>query len=238
MSRIIKITVISDFICPFCYIGHTELSLAVSQCADLPISVEIEYRPYSLTVVPDGAPLDKKEYHLNKLGPEKLEKIGKALKEWSDNLGLAFKLNEGVVSSTVRAHRLTAKAYRLGGQRLQLSVLTALFKAYTSDAKDIGSLEVLGDIAESTGLMAKEGAIEFLKGDELKDEVMKMAEDAKGNGIKGVPITIIDGKWALSGAQKAEVFVKIFEKLASAGPDSSAPSPLATVLETDAQCKA
>lgn len=118
-------------------------------------------------------------------------------------------VQDGVISSTLGAHRLTVKAYRLGGQRLQLPLLTAIFKAYTTDAKDIGSLEVLGDAAESAGVMSKQEAIEFLKGDELKDEVVKMAEAAKVNGIKGVPITIIEGKWALSGGQKAEVFVQV-----------------------------
>jgi predicted DsbA family dithiol-disulfide isomerase len=118
------------------------------------------------------------------------------------------KLQEGVIPSTIRAHRLTMKAYRLGGQLLQLPLLSAIFQASTSEAKDIGSLDVLSDAAETAGVMSKQQAIEFLKGDELKEEVIKMAEDAKLNGVKGVPITIIEGKWALSGGQKAEVFVQ------------------------------
>jgi predicted DsbA family dithiol-disulfide isomerase len=117
--------------------------------------------------------------------------------------------DDGVLSSTVRAHRLSMKAYRLGGQILQIPLLAAIFKAYTTDSKDIGSLDVLGDAAESAGVMSKEKAIEFLKGDELKEEVLKMAESAKANGVKGVPLVIIDGRWALSGGQKAEIFVQV-----------------------------
>jgi predicted DsbA family dithiol-disulfide isomerase len=113
------------------------------------------------------------------------------------------------MSSTVRAHRLSVKAYRLGGQHFQLPLLSAIFKAYTSDSEDIGSLEVLGEAAEVAGFMSKQEAIEFLKGDELKEEVLQMADAAKEKGVKGVPLTIIDGKWALSGGQKAETFVQV-----------------------------
>jgi predicted DsbA family dithiol-disulfide isomerase len=129
------------------------------------------------------------------------------------------------MASTVRAHRLSVKAYRVGGQRLQLPFLSAVLKASACDGKDIGSIDVLSSIAEEVGVMSKQEAIEFLKGDELKEEVMNMAESARGNGVKGVPVTVIDGKWALGGAQKAEVFVQIFRKLAAAAAVGSAPSP-------------
>jgi len=237
-SRSIKITVINDLVCPFCYIGHKELLSAVAQCAGLPVTFEIEYRPFRITTVPEGSSVDKKTYYLNKLGLEKYESVGKVIQEWGDRLGLNLNLQDGVISSTIRAHRLTMKAYRLGGQLYQLPLLSAIFKAYTSEAKDIGSLDVLSDIAESAGVMSKQEAIEFLKGDELKEEVLKTAENAKLNGIKGVPITIIEGKWMLSGGQKAEVFVQIFEKLASTAP-GSAPSPFPDpVVETRTECAA
>lgn len=139
-----------------------------------------------------------------------------SIQPFSSRLGLSLtpsvfnsNFNHGVMSSTVRAHRLIMKAHRLGGQRLQLPLLSAIFKAYTCDSKDIGSFDVLGDAAESAGVMSRQEAIEFLKGDELKEDVVKMAEAAKGNGVKGVPLVIIDGRWALSGGQRAEIFVQV-----------------------------
>jgi len=234
-NRVIKVIVINDLVCPYCYIGHKELLIVVSECSDLPVSIEIEYRPFHLTAIPEDAPVNKKEYFLNKFGPEKLAAMRKALLTWAEQIGLSFNLDDGVIASTIRAHRLSIKAYRLGGQDLQLPFLSAVFKAYTSDAEDLGSMDVLGEAAESAGVMKKQEAIEFLKGEELKDEVVKMAEAAKGKGVKGVPVTIIDGKWVLSGGQKAEVFVQIFKKLASATPDAS--SPLPDDVEETSPCK-
>jgi len=224
--RVVKVAVINDLICSFCYVAHEELLLAMSQCANLPITIEVEYRPFCLpTGIPEDAPVNKKEFYLEKYGPEKCEVTHTAAIAWGNKIGLSLNFEDGVMSSTVRAHRLSVKAYRLAGQHLQLPLLSAILKACTSDGKDIGSIDVLSDIAESVGLMSKEEATEFLKGDELKEEVMSSAEAAKGHGVKGVPVTVINGKWALGGVQKAEVFVQIFKKLAAA-VDSAAPSPL------------
>jgi hypothetical protein len=61
---------------------------AVAQCASLPVTFDIEYRPFRLTAVPEGTSVDKKAYYLNKLGAEKYEAIGKTIQEWGDRLGL------------------------------------------------------------------------------------------------------------------------------------------------------
>jgi len=224
--RVVKVAVINDLICSSCYVAHEELLLAIAQCSDVPITIEVEYRPFCLpTCIPDDAPVSTKSFYLAKYGREKTEVIHNAAIAWGNKIGLSLNFEDGVTSSTVRAHRLSVKAYRLGGQGLQLPLLSAILKACHTESKDISSIEVLSDIAESVGVMSKDAAVEFLEGDELKEEVINTAEAAKGHGVKGVPVTVINGKWALAGAQKAEVFVQIFKKLATT-VDSAAPSPL------------
>jgi predicted DsbA family dithiol-disulfide isomerase len=113
------------------------------------------------------------------------------------------------IVSTSRAHRLLFKAYQVGGQDVQCRVLTGILKAYFTEQKNIALIPVLAEIAEGTELMSKEEAVQFLTSDELKEDVQKMAADAKTVGVKGVPYTFIDGKWVISGAQKAETYIKV-----------------------------
>lgn len=206
--------------------------LAVKQCAGLPVQFDIEYRPYRLmTHIPEDAPLDKKEWYAAKFGNNQ-EGRAKATREWAAKLGLTINFG-GVIPSTLRAHRLSIKAYRLGGQTSQLALLTSLFKAFCTDNKNIGDFDVLGDVAEEAGVMKKEDAIAFLKTDELTAEVEKMANDAKSHGVKGVPVAVIDGKWAVSGGQKSECYVQIFKKLAESAPDpATAEIPLPAAGKT------
>lgn len=229
-AKVIKVTVINDIVCPFCYIGHVEIQTAIERCSDLPVHFDVQYRPYQTTNnIAEDHPVDKRTYYRNKLGDAKLEASVNAIKTWADRIGLDISLTDGLLSSTTRAHRLSIKAFMIGGQQLQLPVLTRLFKAYCTTHEDIGDLNVLGEIAEETGVMPKEEAIEFLKSDALKEEVNKMTGDARTVGVKGVPITIIEGKWTVHGAQPADTYVQIFRKLASSAPDSaSTPESSAT----------
>jgi len=226
MGRVIKLTIISDVICPFCYIGHYELQEAIGRCTDLPVHFDIEYRPYRLTSLRDeDKPVDRVEYFRRKLGEQKIQQIRETITQWpkvqDGTCNLSF---GGVISQSTKAHRLSIKAYKIGGHPLQEAVLTTIFKASCEQLKDIGDTQVLADVAESTGTMTRHDAINFLESDELKTEVFQMIRQVQSNGINGVPFVIIDGKWAVSGGQSAEVYIQIFRKLAATAIDS-APSP-------------
>ncbi|KAG6884880.1 hypothetical protein C0993_007545 [Termitomyces sp. T159_Od127] len=130
------------------------------------------------------------------------------------------------------------KAGQVGGQKLQLPILCGIFKANLEDSKDIADMNVLAEIAESVGMMSKGEAMKFLQSDELVKEVENMCEKARDIGITGVPLTIIDGRWAVSGGQSSDVYVQIFKKLAAAGVSPTgvyaAPSPFSPpVIETN-----
>jgi len=236
-NRQVKLTVISDVVCPNCNIGQHELLGAISYCQDtlrLPLTFEIEFLPFRLIptrILPDeNAPkVSKDEFYSNAVGKEPYAIMQASITKWSEekNIPIAFK---GLVSQSTKAHRLSRKAYLIGGQDKQLPFLCAVFRAYLEEGKDVADLNVLSTIAEETGVMSKQEAIDFLNSRELFDEVNTMCEQARSK-LTGVPMTIIDGKWCVQGGQSSEVFIQIFKKLAYAGVHA-APSPFsAPVVE-------
>ncbi|KAF8149833.1 thioredoxin-like protein [Crassisporium funariophilum] len=237
-ARVVRLTVITDFVCASCCVGQHELLNAIAYCKDtlqLPLAFELEHLPFRLinpSILTEDAPKVEREDFLQKhIGKERFNKLQAAISKWAEEKGIPLSFR-GVMSQTTRAHRLCQKAYKLGGQNLQVPLLCAVFKAHMEEGKDIADINVLADLAESTGTMSKQEAVAFLKSDELEKEVNAMCEDAKSKGITGVPMTIIDGKWAVSGGQSSDVFIQIFKKLAAAGVHS-APSPFsAPVMET------
>ncbi|KAG6831793.1 hypothetical protein H0H92_007470 [Tricholoma furcatifolium] len=196
------------------------------------------FRLVSKAILPDDAPAVPKEtFYINRYGKEKFENIQSGISKWAKekNVPISFR---GFMTPSMRAHRLALKAGQINGQRLQLPVLAGIFKASLQDGKDIADIDVLAAIAERNGMMSKSEAIHFLKSDELAKEVETMCDKARSLGISGVPMIIIDCKWAVSGGQSSDVFVQIFKKLAAAGVSPSgvysAPSPFAPpVMETN-----
>jgi hypothetical protein len=96
----------------------------------------------------------------------------------------------------------------LGGQDKQLPYICAVFRAYLEEDKDVADFDVLSDIAEQTGVMSKQEALDFLNSDELLEEVNAMFDTARPK-VTGVPLAIIDGKWCVQGGQSSEVFVQV-----------------------------
>lgn len=206
---------------------------AVDYCKNvlnLPLSFEIENRPYRLlTCLPDDqlqtAP--RSEFLKRKMGSEKYECLVKKTESWAEERNIPNICWDGPLSQSTRAHRLSRKAYLMGGQTYQQPLLMALYKGYFEQEKDIADINVLSDIAEEVGLMTKDDALQFFESGELKDDVDVLIANARQNGVSGVPLTIIENKWVVNGSQKADVFIQIFKKLATCtGPcTSKAPLP-------------
>ncbi|KAF5327274.1 hypothetical protein D9619_004240 [Psilocybe cf. subviscida] len=235
-TRVVKLTVVTDFACLNCCVGQHELLDAIAYSKDvlhLPLDFELEHLPFRLinsTLLPENGPIvGRQEFLLKHIGEEKLTKLKAAISKWAveKNVPISFR---GVMSQTTRAHRLCQKAYKIGGQKLQVPLLCAVFKAHMEDEQDIADINVLADLAANAGTMTREEAIAFLESDELEKEVNSMCAEARSKGITGVPMTIIDEKWAVSGGQSSDVFVQIFKKLAAAGAHKS-PSPFSPVAD-------
>ncbi|GJE94769.1 thioredoxin-like protein [Phanerochaete sordida] len=223
--RVIKLLVISDIICPWCYIGQREMERAVEMCRDLPIDVEIEYRPYRIyPSLKDGQFMEKRPWYEERFGKDKTQEMERVALQRADELGLNIKYMDGIITQTTLAHRMLLKAWQLGGQASQQAFLTVLFKGYFENLANIGDTEVLADMAVDAKLMTKEEAVSFLESTECLDEVERMMNEARKKGVNGVPFVVIDGKWAVSGGQTAEVYAQILKKLANSEPTTPRPT--------------
>lgn len=116
------------------------------------------------------------------------------------------------------------RAFQLGGTELQSKLLGALFEAYGEKSKDLGDPETLADIADAAGVLPREEvrrhhfasfrltmsqALTFVESEELAEDVEKMVAASRANGVAGVPFTVIDDKWAISGGQAPDVYYKV-----------------------------
>ncbi|KAF8183928.1 thioredoxin-like protein [Pholiota molesta] len=192
-SRVVKLTVVTDFACVNCCIGQHELLEAIAYSQDtlhLPLSFELEHFPFRL--INDTS---SRTTHPRQPFPSGARKRVSHL--------LARRYEPDDPRTPPRAKGVQGR-----GQKLQVPLLCAVFKAHMEDEKDIADINVLAELAESH---------RFLESDELEKEVNTLCDDARSRGITGVPMTIIDGKWAVSGVQSADVFIQIFKKLAHAG---------------------
>ncbi|KAI0733661.1 thioredoxin-like protein [Fomitopsis betulina] len=214
MSRTVNLVVIGDIICPWCYIGEKEMENALEAVRDLPITIKVEHRPYQLQPsLPEDQALVKREWYINRFGKEKFASMMEIITLRAKQMGLTINY-EGTITQTVRAHRLSLKALKLGGQQMQQTLLRNINKAYFEDNRNIGDFDVLSDLAQASGVMLKDEATKFLESDECREEVISMMAEARKKGVTGVPFTIIDGRWAVIGGQTAEVYIQIFKKLA------------------------
>ncbi|TFK75109.1 thioredoxin-like protein [Pluteus cervinus] len=230
-NRVVKLTLINDLICPNCWIQLHELLSAMTYCKDtlqLPLSFEVQHMPFkfisSACLSDDGPKVERIDFFERRMGKDKFLTMESAISKWADERGIPITFR-GVMSTSTRGHRLSQKAFQLGGEKLQTPLLCAVFKAHLEEGKDIGDIDVLSDIAASVGMMTKDEAVAFLKSNELEKEVNDLSDKLRSQGVKGVPVTVIDGKWAVNGSQASEVFIQIFKKLAAAGVHA-APSPL------------
>jgi len=229
--RLIKIVVFADYMCPYSYFGHKALSDAIAECSHSPVTFNVEYRPFRLNAtLPDETPLDRQLYFTQKYG-DKYVAMQEVIQRMAQAMGLKI-AKDGQLSQSTRAHRLAVKAYKVGGQDMQQLVIQTYFEAYFGEGKDIGNLDLLGDIAQSVGLMDKAEAISFLRSNELSDEVEETIGMARRAGLKGSPATIIDGKFRLDGVQTKDTFVQVFKRLGKC-PDAMAGSPPCSETSSD-----
>lgn len=198
----IRIDIVSDVMCPWCYIGKRKLEDALQELDG--IDVSIRWRPYQLdqTLPPEGR--DRKEYLENKFGgPERAQEIYANIEKAGREEGLDFAFDKIAVSpNTLDAHRLIRWAAN-EGEAVQNHVVERLFKLFFIEGANIGRHDVLIGIAEESGM---DGSIVrgLLATPKDCDAVEQEIETARQMGVTGVPCFIIEEKYALMGAQPAK----------------------------------
>ncbi|HEV2676922.1 MAG TPA: DsbA family oxidoreductase [Aliidongia sp.] len=201
------IEIVSDLVCPWCYIGQRRLERALKRGGGPP--PRLLWRAFQLNpdMPPDGVP--RQAYLAAKFGGTfHASRIYQAIGEAGAAEGIQFDFDRiARTPNSLNAHRLKRLARRAG---LEVDMTDRLYRAYFEQARDVGLRGVLADVAAEAGLDRAE-ADRFLASDE--DRAAVLAEDvgARRLGITGVPCVVIDGRYALSGAQEPEFFLPLFD---------------------------
>jgi predicted DsbA family dithiol-disulfide isomerase len=205
-----RIDVISDVICPWCYIGkrHLEGALAILEKQHLRFTVA--WHPFQLNPDMPREGVDRAQYRLAKFGSaERSCQLDERITETAASIGLEFHLERLTrTPNTLNAHRVI----RLAGQRgVQDSVVEALFEGYFCDGADIGDDKVLADLGEEGGLDRDE-ALAMLAGETGLKEVVAADRMGRNAGIQGVPSFALQGHVLFSGAVPADEMAQAFHR--------------------------
>ena len=212
MERI-TIDIVSDVVCPWCYLGKARLELAIAEVQD-EVGVDINWRPYQLN--PDYPPegVDQKASLAAKLGgADKVAGAHAMLTGLGREVGVNFNFDAIEIGpNTLDAHRLIHWAVT-EDRELQNRVVDALFKANFEEGRNIGDHAVLLAAAEKAGLdRAVIGAL--LDSDADSELIVAEIDAARKMGVNGVPFFIFDQQYAVSGAQTPDVLVSALRDIA------------------------
>jgi len=204
------IDVVSDVVCPWCYIGKRRFEAALAEVAD-EIDVDVVFRPFQLdpTASPgkSGPVLDA---YAKKFGShERAQEIIDHVTAVAAESGLEFRLDRALRANTLLAHRLLWLAETMGHQR---AMKERLLHAYFMDGLDIGDPDVLTDCAAEVGLDRDEVRA-FLDSDAGLIEVRSHIQAAADLEITAVPTFVFDRRWMVPGAQDPETFAQVLRRV-------------------------
>ncbi|KAI9005236.1 thioredoxin-like protein [Gaertneriomyces semiglobifer] len=213
MSRKVNIDIVSDTICPWCFVGYRRLQRAIeafqAKQPSTKLDFAITFKPFELDSTLPKQGINKLESYESKFGKERMAQILPHMQKVGEKEGIAFSYG-GLIANTVDSHRLLEYAHT---KNVQLPLVEQLFRDYFERNKNIGDINVLADAAQRVGLNREE-VIEYLESPFGIQEVKDQIEQAYRRRITGVPHFRIDGRYELGGAQDPEAFVEIFEAIA------------------------
>ena len=210
----IKIDIVSDINCPWCYLGKERLNKAMKETNDK-YDFELSFRPFELNPNAPQEGEEKDTYFIRNYGPEALGRIQQSsvmLTEMGKKEGAEFNFEKStVIHNTFNGHRLIWLAGKYG---VQERIASELFKANFTEGLNINDPEILRSIGIANGIPA-EKLNGFFESEEGKDEVKELERQAQVEGISGVPNFIFNDKFSVSGAQSAGVFKNVFDQVAA-----------------------
>lgn len=201
----LTIDIVSDVVCPWCYVGKKRLEAALAELGN-PDDVEVKWHPFQLDpAIPDEG-IDRKTYFTKKFGDEgRIHQMFEHLTQVGEEDGITFRLHE--ISKAINTFSLHKLLHQAGLEGFQPEAEELLFKAYFTDAKDLRSVEVLTELFSSYG-WDKDKIAGILLNDEIGYQVKQEINHYQQMGVSGVPFFILNNKYGLSGAQPSEVFVQ------------------------------
>jgi predicted DsbA family dithiol-disulfide isomerase len=212
----IKLDIISDPICPWCYIGWANLARALEARPDHPLA--LEWHPFQLNPDMPAEGMDRRAYlELKFGGTQGALKAYAPVLEHAEAAGLTLQLDRiARTPSTLDAHRLIHWA---GIEGRQTPAAVALFKANFIDGRDIGDKTVLAEIAEAVGL--DRAMIEtLLQGDADAAEIRARDAHTRARGVTGVPCFVLANQHVITGAQPTDLWLNVLDEIAGQPPEA------------------
>jgi len=213
-ANAITVDVVSDVVCPWCFIGQKRLDKAVAAAGD--VDVHIRWRPFQLdpTIPPQGK--DRREYMRAKFGSdERIREIHARIEPLGEAEGISFAFDAiKVAPNTLDAHRLIRWA-GAAGEAVQNRLVRRLFQLNFEEGVNIGDHAVLVEAAREAGMDASVVA-SLLPTDADVEAVRTEIATASRMGISGVPCFLLEGKYAVMGAQDVDTLADAIRQVAAA----------------------
>ena len=206
----LRIDIVSDAVCPWCYIGKRQLERALTTLAQEGLHFSVHWNPFQLNPDMPKEGRDRAAYRAQKFGSaERVREMDERVTGAAANVGLPFRLDLiQRTPNTLDAHRLIWLAGREG---VQDAVMEAVFIAYFTEGRDIGDRDVLAECA-ALGGMDRALVADFLGGEVAAQEMLAADRAAREAGVNGVPSFFLDGYGLYSGAMPAETMAEALRK--------------------------
>lgn len=214
---LIKLDILSDPVCPWCYIGKAKLDRALEARPDHPF--EIEWHPFQLNPEMPREGMDRRTYLEWKFGgKDGAVQAHVPIMQHAAEAGVELNLDQITRSpNTLDAHRLIHWA---GLEGRQTAMVSTLFRAYFRDGRDIGDTQVLADVAAGVGL-DRAMIARLLAGDGDREEIAARDAHARERGVSAVPTFVIANTYVLSGAQPTDTWIKIIDEIVEKTKDTA-----------------
>jgi predicted DsbA family dithiol-disulfide isomerase len=199
VKKELKIEIVTDVVCPWCYLGWHRLKRAFDLRPD--VAAQVVWRPFQLNPAMPAEGMDYKEYMAQKFDPAKIKESQEHIAEMGRKIGLDFRFDKiARAVNTAAAHRLILWAQAEG--KLD-AVADAVMRAYFTEGKNIGDTALLAEIGAAAG-MDKDALLKKFADGADADTIAKSGEEARAQGIDGVPFYVMGNAVTVEGSRLPE----------------------------------
>ncbi|MEE4185710.1 MAG: DsbA family oxidoreductase [Gammaproteobacteria bacterium] len=217
MAQHLRIEVVSDPVCPWCFIGKRRLEQALALRPEL--QADVSWRPFQLNPDMPREGRLRSAHYAELFGEERARKIRATMRDTGREEGIEFgDAPDAVSPNTLQAHVLMYWAEQTDGVDTSL-LADKLFAAHHVDCENLGDPAVLARIAGEVGMPAAQVEQRLRAGSD-EAAVLALIEEARRRGVTGVPFFVLNERFGVSGAQPAEVLAGVFDQVLAAAAES------------------